>query len=90
MEGALAKVREARQHQLIPLSSLIAAKPTGTNDLVTNIDTSSETFGKLFKVREYNEDKCVLRGFRQKTGKGEKRILEFTRNLAEVFPPLKF
>jgi hypothetical protein len=90
MEGTLAKVREARRHQLVPLSSLLAANPTGINDLVTNFDTSSETFGKLFKVREYDEDKCVLRGFRQKTGKGEKNYFEFTRNLAEVFPPLKF
>jgi len=90
MEDTLAKVKEARRHQLVPLTSLLAVKPTGINDLVMNFDTGSETFGKLFKVREYGEDKCVLRGFRQKSGKGEKNYFEFTCNLAEVFPPLKF
>jgi len=89
MEGALAKVREAKRHQLAPLSSLVSVKPTRANDLVTSFEMGSKTFGKLFKVREYSEDKCTLRGFGQKTGKGEKNYLEFTRSLAEVFPPLK-
>jgi hypothetical protein len=45
--------------------------------------------GKLFKIREYHIDICVLCGFSEKPGRGEKNFVESTHYLAEVFPPLK-
>jgi len=89
MDGILARVREGRQHKLVPLTSLVPVVPTCKDDIVTSFGTNHDTHGKLFKVREYHSDSCVLRGFGQKTGRGEKNFTEFTCNLAEVFPPLR-
>jgi hypothetical protein len=88
MEGHLAKVKDGMQPRLVPLDSLAPVRPLYAQDLVTSVGTGKETFGKLFKIRIYGQDRCTLRGFRQKTGRGEKNFFEDTTNLVEVFPPL--
>lgn len=89
MDGQLAKVREGKQHKLVPLSSLLPVAPAWKDDIVTSFSTNNDLYGKLFKIREYHADVCVLRGFGQRTGRGEKNFTESTHYLAEVFPPLK-
>ena len=89
MNGQLVKVREGKQHKLVPLLSVLPVAPAWKDDIVTSFGTNPDTYGKLFKVREYRADSCILRGFAQKTGRGEKNFTEFTHHLAEVFPPLR-
>jgi hypothetical protein len=88
MENGLVKVREGMQTKSVPLSSLQALPPTWKNDIVTSFSLG-ETYGKLYKIRDFDSNCCVLRGFGQKTGRNEKNFLVITHELAQVFPPLK-
>lgn len=88
MENGLAKVRDGMQTKSVPLSSLQALPPTWKNDIVTSFSLG-ETCGKLYKIRDFDTGYCVLRGFGQRTGRNEKNFRVITRELAQVFPPVK-
>ena len=87
MENGLAKIRDGMQTKSVPLSSLQALPPTWKNDIIISF-SSGETYGKLYKIRDFDTGHCVLRGFGQRTGRNEKNFLIITRELAQVFPPV--
>jgi hypothetical protein len=88
MENGLAKVRDGMQRKSAPLSSLQSIPPTWKDDIVTSFSLG-ETYGKLYKIREFNSDFCLLRGYGQRPGRSEKNVAVITRELAQVFPPAK-
>ena len=42
---------------------------------------------KLYQLREFRSDFCVLKGYGEKTGRKEKNFMVSTHELAQVFPP---
>ena len=72
MENGLAKVRDGMQTKSVPLSSLQALPPTWKNDIVTSFSLG-ETYGKLYKIRDFDSGCCILRVSGKKLG-GMKRI----------------
>jgi len=88
MENNLVKVRDGMQQKLGPLSSLQAIPPTWKGDVVTSFSLG-ETYGKLYKIREFDSEFCVLRGYGQRPGRSEKNFRVSTHELAQIFPPAK-
>jgi hypothetical protein len=88
MENNLAKVRDGMRRKSVPLSSLQAIPPTGKDDIVTSFSLG-KTHGKVYKIREFSGDFCVLRGYRERAGRSEKNACIVTHELAQVFPPAK-
>jgi hypothetical protein len=88
MENDSVKVRDGMQQKLVPLSSLLAIPPTLKGDIVTSFSLG-ETYGKLYKIREFDGEFCVLRGYGQRPGRSEKNFRVGARELAQVFPPAK-
>jgi len=88
MEEGFAKVRDGMQRVLVPLSDLQAIPPTWQGDIVTSF-ALGETYGKLYKLREFHSDFCVLRGYAEKTRRKEKNFTILTHELAQVYPPLR-
>jgi len=88
MEEGSAKVRDGTRRVLVPLLALQAIPPTWQGDIVTSF-AMGETYGKLYKLREFRSDFCVLRGYGEKTGRKEKNFTILTRELAQVFPPMR-
>jgi hypothetical protein len=86
MEEGSAKVRDGTRQVLVQLAALQATPPTWQGDIVTSF-AMGETYGKLYKLREFRSDLCVLRGYGEKTGRKEKNFTIPTHELAQVFPP---
>jgi len=72
----------------VPLSSLQSIPPTWKDDIVT-IFSLGKTYSKLYKIREFKSDFCVLRVYGQRPGRSKKNFIVITRELAQVFPPAK-
>ena len=87
MEDGSAKVRDGTRRVLVPLSTLQVIPPTWHGDIVTSF-ALGETYGKLYKIRQFSSDFCVLRGYGEKTGRKEKNFRILTRELVQVFPPI--
>ena len=88
MEEGFAKVRDGMRRVLVPLLDLQAIPPTWQGDIVTSF-ALGETYGKLYKLREFRSDFCVLRGYSEKTGRKEIFFTILTHELAQVYPPLR-
>jgi hypothetical protein len=87
MEEESVKVRDGTRRVLVPLSTLQAIPPNWQGDIVTSF-ALGETYGRLYKIREFRSDFCVLRGYGEKTGRKEKNFTILTHELATVFPPM--
>jgi hypothetical protein len=87
MEEGFAKVRDGMRRVLVPLSDLQAIPPTWQGDIVTSF-ALGETYRKLYKLREFRSNFCVLRGYGENTGRKEKNFMILTHELAQVYPPL--
>jgi hypothetical protein len=88
MEEGSAKVRDGTRLVSVPLATLQAIPPTWQGDIVTSF-AIGETYGKLYKLRAFRSDFCVLRGYGEKTGRKEKNFTILMHKLAQVFPPLR-
>ena len=88
MENGLAKVQGGMRRKTVPLSILQAIPPTGNGDVVISFSLG-DTYGKLYKIREFNSDFCVLRGYGERAGRSEKNVNVVTHELAQVSPPAK-
>jgi hypothetical protein len=86
IDSGLVKVRDGMHMKSVPLSSLQAVPPTRKEDVVTSFSIS-ETYGKLYKIREFDNKVCVLRPYRQRAGRSEKHFHVITRELVQAFPP---
>ena len=84
MEEGFAKMRDGMRRVLVPLSDLQVIPPTWQGDIMTSF-ALGETYGKLYKLREFRSDFCVLR---EKTARKEKNFMILTHELAQVYPPL--
>jgi hypothetical protein len=84
----LVEVRDGVQRKLAPFSGLLAIPPTRNEDIVVSFSLG-ETYGKIYKIREFNSDFCVLRVFGQRPGRSEKHFKVMTRELAQINPPRK-
>jgi len=81
------------RQRVVELNSVVAVRPTDDKSIVTSFSANNGIHGKLFKIRECKEDRCilrcVLRPFGGRTGRGEQNFPEFTCNLVETFPLLR-
>ena len=86
MENDLVKIRDGMKQKSVPLPSLEAIPPTSKDGVVTSFSLG-ETYGKLYKIREFGSEFCILRGYGQRPGRSEKNFHVITCELAQVFPP---
>ena len=85
IDNGLVKVRDGMRINSVPLSSLQAVPPTQKEDVVTSFSTS-ETYGKLYKIRQFDNEVCVLRPYGKRAGRSEKHFHVTTRELVQAFP----
>jgi hypothetical protein len=86
--NGLVEVRDGMQRKFVPSSGLVAIPPTRNEDTVVSFSLG-ETYGKIYKIREFNSEFCVLRVYGQRPGRSEKNFKVMTRELAQINPPRK-
>lgn len=86
IDNGLVKVRDGMQRKTVPVSDLQAIPPTQNGDPVISF-AMGETYGKIYKVRTFDDEISVLRPHGQRPGRSETHFRVLTRKLTLVIPP---
>ncbi|PPR03120.1 hypothetical protein CVT26_004669, partial [Gymnopilus dilepis] len=79
-------VQDRLQSRSFPIAKVIPILANRKEDILA-CSAEGEHFGKMFKVKTFGCEECVVRPLGTKAGKGEKLYTIETSNLVIVYPP---
>ncbi|PPQ83966.1 hypothetical protein CVT26_011328 [Gymnopilus dilepis] len=84
--GDTVTVQDRMQTRSFALTKVIPIVANRKDDILACF-AEGDHFGRMFKVKTFGSDKCVVRPLGMKSGKGEKLLTLETSSLVIVYPP---
>ena len=84
--GDTVTVQDRMQTRSFALTKVIPILANRKDDILACF-AEGDHFGRMFKVKTFGSDKCVVRPLGMKSGKGEKLLTLETSSLVIVYPP---